>query len=357
MANSKGVHGKMKKYLLSIIMLAILLYSFTSSAYAEMPIIATSSATIGTNTQIFGSNNGSHPAYIAYKLITSDQALELCVLNIKIKYRTAQNSDDLYVKVYKGGTYAENGTLITSSNYISGYNVGATETPISFAFGSSGYLGIGCQGLEANTTYWLDVHRSGSIDANGYYMYADETITTPNEVIHYSATGQLTGCGGGSGTCYLYGSVLGYGGSYATGSGSLNFNFAVPQMNCGALQAVCDGMTNTINFLIGLVIPAYVDTEVFTGLKENVYTKAPIAYLSTAMTLGLSAGTTATLSAITIPWTTPEIAGIAGKDQNITMTLPTFMLNFNGYVKNVLGIFFWFMFIMYLIFRFREKVL
>jgi hypothetical protein len=304
----------LKIALLLVVFFTVLQYT-TRSVFADMPIIATNSATFALS-GVFGKSGGSYTTKEGFKFTTGNQAVYVCQANVTLSTVNGP-ADNVIVSLYQGGSYTT-GTLISTSNAVSAYAINSTLTSVPFYFGSSGALGIGCQQLNANTVYWFIVSRTGSPDTKYYNFYFTTNDTTNYSTPSYTDWGPNMACGGGSAQCYFYGSLQGYGGAVASGSGSLNLNYSMPFIECGAFQDLCNGFTSSVNFLLGLLIPQTIDLTEVNTLQTALNARAPFSYLSTIFAFNYSSpATSAALPSFSIPI-------------NSTVSLPNnHLINFN----------------------------
>lgn len=127
-------------------------------------------------------------------------------------------------------------------------------------------------------------------------------------------------------------------------------------ITCDSLDLICKGgeMIKT------LFIP---DQEKMTmninDLKEAVNNKVPFAYLSAAYALGsdLDASNSATPTTLAIPYSSASVSAEFGVPQNITGSFPSFVVGYINAFKTALSLVFYLLFVVYIIVRFRHRIL
>lgn len=331
----------MKKILFIVLLLLLITTGYT---YASTPYIF-NGGTSGA-LQVWGDT--SHASDVGFQLITRNTTLEVCQLNWTMD-RNNNPTDDVYARIYEGGTNLTSGTLRYTSNAISATSMSTTSaTLLSFYFGDSGGLGFNCPALKTNTVYWFDVTRTVPSSTTGYIFEYNGGNTSPyTSRLWTQRLGIFSDWYGSPAVYSPAGALLGYGAS-GTQSGILNLSFTVPQMNCGSLQDICNGLTNSLNYVISLIVPTQIDLASLDTLKTTLNNKAPFAYINTV--LGYNTTNPATSSAlptfsipingsVTLP-NTPHIsfnASVPSQASGIftsirAITTIIFWLFFGGYI-------------------------
>lgn len=125
---------------------------------------------------------------------------------------------------------------------------------------------------------------------------------------------------------------------------------------CSDTDFICKGG----QLLQTLFIPKLSDinTDV-SALRDTMETKVPFAYILGVLNLGsdLSATNGATLTSLDIPYSSASVSATYGVPQSITGNLPTFAIDYINVLKSAISFVIWVIFVVYLIVRFRHKIL